>query len=207
MKQRFNLYSLSLLALIITSCASHQDKVMKDGDIQPTLSETLKEKINQESLDQHVAKWPGPSKDALSQMVKAHGMPHGISSDSIVWNDVKPFKRIVVYKEASSHLNHDDVLEHVITYDAPSETQRMSMLKLNESLTISSLHHEMSVRCHHEKANILSLNLAHEIGQGKMTLNAAKQKLLTHLQRPNQKPDLYSESIIFGKESKKISAR
>ncbi|HXH76627.1 MAG TPA: hypothetical protein VNJ08_16770 [Bacteriovoracaceae bacterium] len=107
--------SLAVFLVIMTSCGSTRDKIVKDGAIQPTLTETFTEKITPESVDQHIAMWPEASQKAYKIQFKQHGIPQGVTNDMLVWNDVGPYRRTIVYKDAIPHRTprpHVDIVEY-----------------------------------------------------------------------------------------------
>lgn len=103
------------LLIFLTACGSMRDKVVKNGETQPTLTETFKEKITAESVNQHIASWPQDSREAYGVIFIKHGLPQGVTNDMLVWNNVSPYIRTIVHKEGISHTSprwHLDVVEH-----------------------------------------------------------------------------------------------
>lgn len=98
---------------ILASCSSHHDKVMKNGDTLPALSETMKKEIVEESVVDHIASWPAESKTEATTMIRNHGVPHGVTNEMLVWNNVAPYKATMVLREPIHHKTHDDIKEYI----------------------------------------------------------------------------------------------
>lgn len=108
------------------------------------------EKITKKSVNDHVAKWPEESRKATDFMINKYGLPSGVTTDMLVWTDVKPFKKSIVYKEAVPHkfpMEHNDVLEHFIDYKAPSSDAVAKVWDFDGSVILERTKGEMSARC------------------------------------------------------------
>lgn len=128
-------------------------------------------------VSQAVKGWPDESKQAADFMVKKYGKPDGITPTMLVWNDIKPFKKSIVYKEAVVHkfpVEHKDVLEHFIDYPAPEADKVAEVWKFDGSVILERTKGEMSARCDKEAANILALNLADQVIKGEKTVEEAR---------------------------------
>lgn len=102
-----------VLLTVLAACSSHRNKVVKNGDTQPPLSELFKEKIIPESVEQHIADWPSESREAARAMINEHGVPQGVTDSMLVWNNLSPYRQTMVYKEPLLHEAHRDVKEYL----------------------------------------------------------------------------------------------
>lgn len=130
----------------------------------------MQEKVNVES-------WSETAKKAANAMMKKYGDPSGHTADMLVWENTGPFKRTIVYKEEIQHdfpMPHKDVLEQFIDYDAPLDKYD-ELAEFDGSVIVERTKGEMSARCDKEAANLLALNLAHDVATGKKSVNEARE--------------------------------
>lgn len=123
------------------------------------------------------AGWPDPSRRVFEFMEKKYGNPAERSATMAVWQNVGPWKRVIVRSEAIPHTfptPHVDVIEHVINYTVPPDMVD-DLAEYNGSVIVDQTRGELSARCDSEAANILALNLAHEIITGKRTVADARE--------------------------------
>ncbi len=129
------------------------------------------------SVDNVVADWPEPSKNAAMMMVEKYGQPQGVTPTMLVWNDQAPWKEIIVSKEPVPHhfpIEHPDVLEQVIDYQVPPD-KFDDLAAYDGSVIAERTRGTLSARCDKEPMNFLALNLAHDIVTGKKTVDEARQ--------------------------------
>lgn len=157
--------------------------------------------ITKESVQKHVSNWPDESKKAADFMIKKYGLPSGVTPDMVVWNDVKPFKRTIIYKEAVTHkfpMEHRDVLEHFIDYKAPSSDKVAQIWDFDGSVMLERTKGEMSARCDNEEANFLALNLANQIVEGKTTVEDARTEYAKQIMAMKSgKPKELTQKLVF----------
>lgn len=130
-------------------------------------------------VTKQVKDWPEESKKATDFMVKKYGKPDEMTNSMLVWNNVKPFKKSIVYKEALVHkfpMEHKDVLEHFVDYEAPAADKVAEVWKFDGSVTLERTAGLMSARCDKEEANILALNLADDIIKGERSVEDARME-------------------------------
>lgn len=149
--------------------------------------------------------WPDESKKAADFMVKKYGKPDAVTDTMLVWNDVKPFKRSIVYKEAVLHKfpkEHKDVLEHFIDYEAPTADKVAEVWKFDGSVVLEKTKGEMSARCDREEANILALNLADDIIKGKRSVEEARMEYGRQILSLSQgNPQKLTQELAFAPSS------
>jgi hypothetical protein len=158
-------------------------------------------KITKESVQEHVSSWPKESKEATDFMIKKYGLPSGATGDMLVWTDVKPFKRSIVYKEAVSHdfpMKHNDVLEHFIDYKAPTSDAVAKVWDYDGSVILERTKGEMSARCDKEGANILALNLADQVIKGERSVEEARMEYGRQIMAmKDNKPKELTQKLVF----------
>ncbi len=135
--------------------------------------------ISKEDLKKHVSGWSKEAEEASDFMFKKYGSPNGMTPEMVVWTEVKPFKRSILYKEPVTHkfpMEHKDVLEHFIDYKAPEAQKVAELWQFDGSVILERTKGEMSARCDKEAANILALNLADDIVNGKRSVEEARME-------------------------------
>ncbi|SMB79945.1 hypothetical protein SAMN00120144_4369 [Hymenobacter roseosalivarius DSM 11622] len=127
--------------------------------------------------------WPARPRLAVKQMMDKYGEPVEVSSESIVWHNAGPYKRIMVTKKEMPHnfpLPHMDFLEHTVAYNVPTD-KIDELVAFDASMTIHKTNGEMSARCDLEGHNVLTLNLARDIINGTKTVEAARMAFGTNV--------------------------
>lgn len=157
----------SLLTLISPSHAAPADQ-----DNKPASSTDMKE------VESIIADWPSMSQLGVRMTVAKHGAPHGVTPEAMTWTDVGPYKSITVTKHEDHHdfpMPHMDFVEHTISYLVPVE-KAAELAAFDGSLTYDRTRGLMSARCDLEAHNLLTLNLAHDIIEGKKTAAEARME-------------------------------
>jgi predicted outer membrane protein len=123
-----------------------------------------------------VSAWPERPRLAVKEMSVKYGAPVEVSSETIVWHNEGPYKRIMVTKKEVPHnfpVPHMDFLEHTISYNVPTEKVD-DLVAFDASMTINKTAGEMSARCDLEGHNVLTLNLARDIIDGTKSVAQAR---------------------------------
>ena len=149
---------------------------------------------------QLIEEWPEASRKAARNMIEEYGQPDGVTDSHLVWRDNGPWLRTVVYKEPVQHnfpKPHKDVLEQFINYEVPPE-KFSDLARFDGSLVVYRTNGEMSVRCDREAANIVGLNLAHDIIEGSRSVDEAREFYAQTIQQVAQgdRPE-YARSLQF----------
>ena len=124
-----------------------------------------------------VSSWPERPRLAVKEMTAKYGAPLEVSSEAMIWHNAGPYKRIMVTKKEIPHdfpAPHMDFLEHTISYNVPID-KIDDLVAYDASMTINKTQGEMSARCDLEGHNILTLNLARDIIDGKITVEQARK--------------------------------
>lgn len=144
--------------------------------------------------------WPEMAKRSARQTIEKYGPPNEATPSHLVWFNNGPWKRTIVHRHEIPHdfpQPHTDVIENVISYRVPVE--RLTELgRYDGSLYVDRTRGEASARCDMEAANILSLNLMHDIVNGKCTAEQAREKYaeVTAAFMMNR-PAPYAEALQF----------
>lgn len=125
-----------------------------------------------------VGAWAALPQKAAREMIDKYGLPHEATASQLIWFECQPWKRIVVYRDEVPHnfpQPHSDVLEQVIDYHVPVD-KVADLARFDGSIIVERTKGEVSARCDMEAANVLALNLMHDIVQGHLSAIEARQK-------------------------------
>lgn len=115
-----------------------------------------------------IAAWsPMPQKSA-NQTIDKYGLPNEAMPSQLIWYNNGPWKRTIVYRDEVLHnfpAPHTDVIEQVIDYLVPPD-KCSELAQFDGSVIVERTKGEVSARCDMEPANILALNLMHDIVTG-----------------------------------------
>lgn len=123
-----------------------------------------------------IAHWPAGPREAAQLVIDAYGPPHEVSESELRWLYVGPWKRIVAQRVSWAHAfpaPHEDSVESWIDYRVPVDRVG-DIARFDGSVMPERTTGELSARCHDEQANLLALNLAHEIVTGARTVDNAR---------------------------------
>lgn len=147
-----------------------------------------------------MSSWSRASREAAAEMQRRYGDPDETTATMLVWHDHGPWKRTVISNTATPHdfpAPHDDVMEQVIDHRVPPEMFD-ELARFDGSVTADRTRGELSARCDKEGANILALNLAHEIATGKRTVEDARRvyaEQIAAMKAGQEAP--YTERLLF----------
>lgn len=172
--KNFSLVLALVMSVALTACSTTK----KDS------ASTQGKNVQTENLDKDAVTkaagltsgWPDSSITAAKEMISKYGDPSETTSDSLIWRNIAPFKRIIVHKEVYNHrfpLLHQNALEHVVNYKAQAE-KIDDVWRYNGSIVLDRTKGEMSSFAENEAMNILALNLAHDVLSSRMSSDAAR---------------------------------
>lgn len=125
-----------------------------------------------------IRSWPEQSREAAGLVIEAYGEPHEATSSLLTWHGVGPWKRVEASREYCEHLfpsPHVDSVETFIDYRVPPE-KATALARFDGSVIVERTAGEVSVRCHDERANVLALNLMHDIVTDRRTVQEARDR-------------------------------
>jgi hypothetical protein len=120
--------------------------------------------------------WPEPSREAAQRVLQKDGEPDEPTPSQFVWHRRGPWKRIIasaVFYEHNFPAPHVDAIEAVIDYRVPPERET-AVAEFDGSVIVERTAGEVSARCHDEEANVLALNLMHDIVTGVKSVQEAR---------------------------------
>jgi len=171
--------------------------------IEAPISERQRYEVDLKTVDKFTPGWPEASQLAAKAMLEKYGDPQEISFSNLTWYHQGPFKKISINREPVPHhfpILHDDVLVHVIDYGVKSDYAN-DLISYNGSILLDRTRGELSANCHKEEINILSLNLAHDIINKKLTMQEARILHAKHVfNLINGDPSLYTQGLQFPRQ-------
>lgn len=123
--------------------------------------------------------WPKASQDAAQEMVRKYGPPQEATATLLIWQGNSPWKRTLVHKTPVEHdfpVKHMDVLEQVVEYRVPLNFFG-PLATFDGSVVPDRTRGELTSSGDREATNILALNLADDIIQGKKTVDQARDAM------------------------------
>jgi hypothetical protein len=147
-----------------------------------------------------LAGWGDASRRAAQSILEKYGPPDETSESRLVWNNTGAFRRTIVYKEELRRrfpTPRADVLEQYVDYDVPYD-KLGELARFNPSLRPDKTAGQLSARGPSEADNVIALNLAHELLQGRRTLadaRAAYARLAALAESGRSSP--YSKGLLF----------
>lgn len=206
MKKNYLRFIVMALTLSLASCTMFQKKqtTTTTKTDTPESTDVRRENPNTEASEKAAGLtkgWPESSVIATSEMIQKHGDPHETTSDSLIWRNIAPFKKIIVHREVYSHyfpLLHRNSVEHVVDYRAPV-AKIDDVWRYNGSIVLNQTKGEMSSYAENEAMNVLALNLAHKVMSGAMSSDAARvtfgKETMSFL---NGKKTAFTQVLNFG---------
>jgi hypothetical protein len=133
--------------------------------------------VDPAQVDSIVEEWPAAQKNVARQMIAKYGMPNEATPTKLFWYRNGPWKRTILTSEVVVHnwpTLHSDFLTQVIDYRVPPE-KFSDIAAFDGSILLDRTKGEVAARCDSESANVLGLNIVHEIVTGKRTVDEARK--------------------------------
>jgi hypothetical protein len=123
-----------------------------------------------------IGDWPAPQKNVAEQMLNIYGPPNELTPTQLFWYRNGPWKRTVLVSDSVVHhwpAPHTDFLTQYIDYRVPPEMAG-KIAEFDGSILVDRTRGEVAARCDSEAANVLGINMVHEIVTGKRTVAEAR---------------------------------
>lgn len=128
-------------------------------------------------VDGILENWPGPQKNVAKQMISKYGYPNEATPTKLFWYNNGPWKRTELTSDHVVHhwpTIHTDFLTQVINYRVPPD-KFDDIAKFDGSILLDRTKGEVAGRCDSESANVLGLNMVHEIATEKRSWEDARR--------------------------------
>jgi flavin-dependent dehydrogenase len=122
--------------------------------------------------------WKKKPQQVARDIMKKYGPPQEVTMNRLIWHNNGPWKRTELENVEIDHkfpLPHKDMLMQVVAYNVPAD-KFDELAQYDGSVIAERTRGELAARCDKEAANILALNLAHEIINGKRSVEEAKKE-------------------------------
>lgn len=129
-------------------------------------------------VEQVIADWKDQPRQVAMDMMQKYGAPQEVTEQRLVWHDNGPWKRSELINEEIDHnfpMPHKDMLFQVVEYQVPAD-KFDELAQFDGSVIVDRTRGEIGARCDKEAANILALNLAHEVITGDRSVQEARKE-------------------------------
>jgi hypothetical protein len=136
-----------------------------------------REAVASSEVQRILENWPAPQKNVAEQMIEKYGYPNEATPTKLFWYNNAPWKRTELTSDHVVHhwpTVHTDFLTQVINYRVPPD-KFDEIAKFDGSILLDRTKGEAAGRCDSESANVLGLNMVHEIVTGKRTWEDARR--------------------------------
>lgn len=173
----------------------HEPKDLETGERMATLAAAKADAIKHKLAGEHetadgarytvdpsdverlIVEWPDAPKMVARQMLEQYGAPNEATPTKLFWYRNGPWKRTIVTSDVIVHnfpTSHSDFLTQYIDYRVPIDKVE-EIARLDGSCLVDRTAGEAAARCDSESANVLTLNLMHDIVTGKTSVEEARQ--------------------------------
>lgn len=159
-----------------------------------------KVRADQAEVDRILSDWPDPPRSVATKNIEQYGLPNEATYSKLVWYNNGPWKRTEIQRDEIAHAfpaPHTDYITQYINYSVPTERFN-DLAEFDGSVLVDRTRGEVAARCDMEAANILSLNLMHEIVTGKRSVKDAREKFAEQQSAfLMNRPSPYAEKLLF----------
>lgn len=145
----------------------------------PALAATGPAQPGQDEAAAAIRDWPQSSQAAARQMLEKYGPPAEATATRLTWVGNGSWMQTVVHKSPVAHdfpAKHMDVLEQSVEYRVPLNFYE-AIATFDGSVVPHRTRGVLSVDGDREDANILALNLADDIVQGRKSVEQARDAM------------------------------
>jgi hypothetical protein len=151
-------------------------------------------------VEKIVESWPVAQKNIAGQMIEKYGLPNEATPTKLFWYGNGPWKRTELSRDVVVHnwpTVHSDFLTQVIDYRVPPEMFHLIAM-FDGSILCDRTRGEVSARCDTESANVLGMNMVHEIVTGQRTVEEARKTAVESTVAYNLgRSAPYAERLLF----------
>ncbi len=144
--------------------------------------------------------WPKAPKEGARQMLEQYGPPNEATPTKLFWYNNGPWKRTLITSDVLIHnfpAPHSDFLTQWIDYPVPVDMVD-AITRYDGSCLVDRTAGEAGARCDSEAANVITLNLMHEIVTGMRSVEAAREVYAENMAAYTMgRPAPYAERFLF----------
>lgn len=128
-------------------------------------------------VERILEQWPAAHKAVARQMIDKYGPPNEATATRLFWYANRPWKRTELSRDSVVHnwpAPHSDFLTQTVDYRVPPELFG-EIARFDGSIVVDRTRGEVSARCDSEAANVLGINMVHELVTGKRSVEEARE--------------------------------
>jgi hypothetical protein len=151
--------------------------VGKEARGEHETEDATRHRVDRGEAERIIQGWPNAPRNVGRQLLEKYGPPNEATPTRLLWYRNGPWKRTEVTSEAVAHnwpAPHTDFFTQVIDYRVPPEIFHLIAM-FDGSILVDRTRGEVAARCDSEAANVLGLNMVHEIVTGKRTVEEARE--------------------------------
>ena len=141
--------------------------------------EGARQTVSTAEAERIIESWPEAQKNVARQMLAKYGPPNEATPTKLFWYGNAPWKRTVLSSDVVAHswpTPHTDFLTQYIDCRVSPEKAQL-IAQFDGSILVDRTRGEVAARCDSEAANVLGLNMVHEIVTGKRSVEDARETL------------------------------
>lgn len=194
MRNKFSKFAglLSLLiALFLVPSPSALDAENRDSE------ETRGRMKDTTAVDSILREWPEMPRDAAIKLIRKYGKADEATASHLVWHNNGPWVATVVLRQEFKHdwpVSHVDFVQQFVRMKVPLDKVD-DVIAYDGSVQIDRTAGLVSARCGGEPMNFLALNLAHEVANGKRSVDEARAFYAKTAKSKEDSP--YTQKLLF----------
>jgi hypothetical protein len=133
--------------------------------------------VDPELVDRIIDRWPDAPGNLARQIAEKYGPPNEATPTRLFWERRGPWKRMEISADPVVHnwpAPHGDFFTQVIDYRVPPEMAHLVAM-FDGSILVDRTRGEVWARCDSEAANVLGLNMVHDVVTGQKTVEQARE--------------------------------
>lgn len=134
--------------------------------------------VSEAEAEAIIEAWPPAPKKVMPAVIKRYGLPNEATPTMLVWHDSGPCTRTIVTSDETAHdfpTPHTDYISQTLNYDVPPD-KLPELAELDGSLIVYRTAGQVGASCDDRGANLLTVNLMHDIVTGKRTDDEARKE-------------------------------
>ncbi len=151
-------------------------------------------------VERIIESWPKAPKEGARQMLEQYGPPNEATPTKLFWYNNGPWKRTLITSDVLIHnfpAPHSDFLTQWIDYPVPVDMVD-AITRYDGSCLVDRTAGEAGARCDSEAANLITLNLMHEIVTGRKSVEEARKVYAENMAAYTMgRPAPYAEQFLF----------
>ncbi|MDP9384381.1 MAG: hypothetical protein M3P50_03940 [Actinomycetota bacterium] len=157
-------------------------------------------RVDRAEVERLIESWPKAPQTAARQMLEQYAPPNEATPTKLWWYRNGPWKRTLLTSDEIAHnfpMPHTDFLTQYIDYRVPVDRVD-DVTQFDGSCLVDRTSGEAAARCDSEAANVLTLNLMHDIVRGISSVERARELYAENMASYAMgRPTPYCETLQF----------